>query len=240
MHPLRLFLFLSLIAIELLPVPGLRAEAPASPAPFAPEEFLAALSRDLASHFNLEGDLQLELLRPLSPVRPVAAGWTITVLDYPAEPASSMLVRCRVSDADGVAMETSLLLHAALWRDTWVVRLPLTVGSVFDPSRLESRRSDVLRQRELLPATVGDHTYVFSRAVPAGRPLTWHDIARRPLVRKGELVEVTAAEGLLVVSMKALALENGAQGETVTVRNLESRKDFPAIVTDENHVQIHF
>jgi flagella basal body P-ring formation protein FlgA len=70
--------------------------------------------------------------------------------------------------------------------------------------------------------------------------LTWHDISRHPLVRRGDLVVVTAAEGLLVVSMKALALENGAQGDTVTVRNTESRKEFTALVTDEDHVQIQF
>jgi flagella basal body P-ring formation protein FlgA len=40
--------------------------------------------------------------------------------------------------------------------------------------------------------------------------------------------------------MKALALESGAMGETVTVRNTESRKEFTAVVTDENHVQIQF
>jgi flagella basal body P-ring formation protein FlgA len=40
--------------------------------------------------------------------------------------------------------------------------------------------------------------------------------------------------------MKALAKQNGAQGEAVTMMNLESRKDFTAIVVDENHVQIRF
>ncbi|MCX6945752.1 MAG: flagella basal body P-ring formation protein FlgA [Opitutales bacterium] len=40
--------------------------------------------------------------------------------------------------------------------------------------------------------------------------------------------------------MKALALENGAQGDTVTLRNPESHKDFSALVIDENHVQVRF
>ena len=59
-------------------------------------------------------------------------------------------------------------------------------------------------------------------------------------MRKGDLVDVTASEGALSISMKALAMQNGAQGEAVTVRNLDSRKDFTAIVVDENHVQIRF
>jgi flagella basal body P-ring formation protein FlgA len=40
--------------------------------------------------------------------------------------------------------------------------------------------------------------------------------------------------------MKALAMENGARGDTITVRNPESRKDIAALVTDENRVQVRF
>ena len=70
--------------------------------------------------------------------------------------------------------------------------------------------------------------------------LTWRDITRRPLVRKGNLVEVSAGDGQLLITMKALAMENGAQGDTVTVRNPVSRKDFAAMVVDENRVQVRF
>ena len=74
----------------------------------------------------------------------------------------------------------------------------------------------------------------------SGRMLTWRDITRRPLVKKGDVVEVSASTGLLVVTMKALAMESGAQGETVTVRNPESHKNFSAIVVDENRVKVRF
>ena len=45
--------------------------------PLAHEQFLADLARDLAAHFNLEGDLQLELLRPWSPPARVASTWAV-------------------------------------------------------------------------------------------------------------------------------------------------------------------
>jgi flagella basal body P-ring formation protein FlgA len=35
-------------------------------------------------------------------------------------------------------------------------------------------------------------------------------------------------------------MENGAQGDTVTVRNPESQKNFAAVVVDENRVQVRF
>ena len=214
-------------------------DRPAS-TPLTHEQLVSALARDLAAHFNLEGDLQLDLLRSWSPPARVAAVWTVEVVEYPAIPSSSMLVHCRIlADATAVA-DTTFVLRASLWRDAWVTRQPLTVGAVFDPTILEARRTDLFRDRDVLPAAVGDRSYIFARAVSAGRVLTWHDIARRPLVKKGELVDVSAAEGLLVVTMKALAMENGSQGDTVTLRNPESQKNFAAVVVDENRVQVRF
>lgn len=222
------------------------AAAPAtSGTPFTREQFITALSRELSAHFNLEGELQLDLLRPWSPPARIAATWDVLVLEFPSLPAASMLVRVRLL-ADGQPVSTNretdlaLVLRASLWRDVWAARQPLAVGATFDPAELETRRVDLFRERDLLPAGVGDRTFIIARAVPAGRSLTWRDITRRPLVKKGETVEVSAASGLLVVTMKALAMESGARGDTVTVRNPQSQKNFAAVVVDENRVQVRF
>ncbi|MBI2516356.1 MAG: flagellar basal body P-ring formation protein FlgA [Opitutae bacterium] len=214
----------------------------ASPAasPLTQEQLVGALERDIAAHFNLEGELKLELLRAWSGPDRVAREWQVQVAEYPTLPTSSMLVRCRVL-ADGAAVaEPTFVLRAALWRDAWIARQPVTNGGAFDPSLLDTRRVDAFRERDALPAAVGDRSFVFTRSVQAGRLLTWRDVARRPLVRKGDLVEVSAAEGALVITMKGLAMQNGAQGEAVTIRNPESKKDFTAFVVDENRVQVRF
>jgi flagella basal body P-ring formation protein FlgA len=216
------------------------AAGAAEQTPLTHEFLLNSLTRDLSARFNFEGDLQLELIRPWAPPARVASRWEIHVLEFPAVPSSSLMLRCRVlADGANVA-ETTFVLRAQLWRDAWVSRQPLTNGSTFDAALLEARRVDMLRERDVLPAAVGDRSYIFTRSVQAGRMLTWRDIARRPLVKKGDLVEVSATEGALVVTMKAFAMENGAQGDTVTVRNPESRKDFAAMVIDENRVQVRF
>jgi flagella basal body P-ring formation protein FlgA len=216
------------------------SDAVAPAAVFAREQVVAALARAVSSHFNLEGDLQLELLRAWTAPGRTAHAWDLEVLEYPSAASSTMMLRCRVL-ADGAAFtETSFLVRAQLWRDAWTTRQPIAHGSAFDASALEARRVDLLRDREALPAAIGDRSYVFARSVPAGRLLTWRDVARRPSVRKGDVVEVSATEGQLVVTMKALAMENGAKGDIVTVRNPESRKNFSALVVDENRVQVRF
>ena len=239
MRALQNILRLAFAVCALGAASALCAAAPS--AALTSEKLIAALGRDLTAHFNLEGDLQLELLRAWTPPTRSAAVWVVSVVEFPSVASASMLVRVRLF-ADGqpvtAAADGALVLRASLWRDAWVARLPLTVGGAFDPAALEVRRVDLFREREVLPAAVGDRSFIFTRSVAAGRLLTWRDIARRPLVRKGDFVEVSATSGLLLVTMKAQAMENGAQGETVTVRNPVSQKNFSAVVTDENRVQV--
>ena len=236
---------LTLTALAFGVAPQSRADLGAVPAaafdtPFTRDDLLAQLGQKIAAHFNLEGELQLELIRAWAPPARVAASWEVTVLEFPTLVSSSMLLRCRVlADAVPVA-DTTFVVRAQLWRDAWAARQPVAVGTTFDPSVLEVRRVDLLRERDVLPAAVGDRSHIFARALPPGRLLTWRDITRRPLVKKGDLVEVSAIDGSLAVTMKALAMENGAQGDTVTVRNPESRRDFAALVIEENRVQVRF
>jgi flagella basal body P-ring formation protein FlgA len=218
------------------------AEPAAAPAArlLTQEQFVAALGADLSSHFNLEGELQLELLRPWSAPERAAQSWQVEVTEYPAAPAGSMMLRCRIRGDGAAGAEQTLVLRAALWRDAWYARQPLSNGTRFDPSMLDARRTDFLRDRDALPATAGDGSYDFARGVLAGRLLSWRDIARRPLVHKGEVVDVSATDGLLTINLKGLALQNGAQGETIAVRNPDSKRDFSASVIDEKRVQVRF
>lgn len=219
---------------------GASSEATSSVTPLTRDLILSSLSRDLTSHYDLDGNLELELLRSWTPPAQVASRWSIDIADYPAVASSSMVIRCRVS-ADGVALaEPTFILHAMLWRDVWVTRLPLTTGSTFDPAVLDTRRVDMFRDRDALPAAVGDRSYIFACSIPAGRLLTWRDIARRPLVKRGAMVDVSAVDGTLVITMRGEAMENGGRGDMVTVRNPTTRKDFAATVVDENHVQVRF
>ena len=141
-----------------------------APVTFSREQVIASLTRAIVAHFNLEGDLQLELLRAWTPPARAAHAWDLEVLEFPATASSTMMLRSRVV-ADGAPFpaETNILVRAQLWRDAWVARQPAVSGGVFDASALETRRVDLLRDREALPAAVGDRSYIFARAVSAGR-----------------------------------------------------------------------
>jgi flagella basal body P-ring formation protein FlgA len=234
---------LLLLALLLAGSVGLRAVPAAAADPgaaYTGDRFRAEISRLLAAHFNLDGDLQVEFVRPWTPPERMAAVWQVVLTEFPATPSNVMLLRCRIV-ADGLPVgDESVLVRASLWRDAWFARQPVAAGSIFNPAVLDIQRIDSFRVHDAVPVTSGDRTMSFTRDIPADRVVTWHDLTRRPLVRKGELVEATAREGELYVTMKAMALENGARGDVITLRNLESHNEISAQVVDENRVEISF
>lgn len=209
--------------------------------PISREQFLTELTSQLGAQLKLEGELQLELTRVWNgPRLAPEARWQLELLEVPALPSANMMLRCRIL-ADGAPLgEWSLLVRAQLWRDGLVTRLPVDRGQSFDPALVDTRRIDAFRERDTLPASAADATLVFSHPITAGRLLTWRDLVKKSLVHKGDIVDVTAIDGQLSITMKAQALANGARGETVIVRNMESKRDFSALVVSENRVQVRF
>ncbi|MET0261329.1 MAG: flagellar basal body P-ring formation chaperone FlgA, partial [Rariglobus sp.] len=165
---------------------------------------------------------------------------TVSVIEYPEVLAPSMLVRLRYLQGKSILREDTLALRVSLWRDVMVSAIPLNRGDSLTLQVIETRRVDALRDRDSLSISVAGADYVFSRAIPAGRPLTWRDVMRRSLVQKGQMVEVLASDGSLVISMKALAMQDGAKGDAVRVRNVESKREFIAKVTAENRAEVRF
>jgi flagellar basal body P-ring formation protein FlgA len=214
--------------------------APASA--FDRDVLRTTLATELAAHYSLADELEVSLVRPWeSPVPADDAGAVeVSVVEYPETLAPAMLVRVRYLREKKILREDTLALRVNLWRDAMFAAAPLVRGDAVSLKVVELRRVDALRDREALPASMAVEDYVFARAIPAGRPLTWRDVARRSLVHKGRMVEVLASDGSLVITMKALAMQDGAQGDSIRVRNLESKREFIAQVTSENRAEVRF
>lgn len=204
------------------------------------EAALESLATQLIGYFRCEGELQLEFLRAWAEPKASSEPYRLVVTEYPSQLASNLAVRVRLESGATSLGEFSLTLRAQLWREAWVTRQPVEREAIFDPVLLDTRRVDALRERDVFFANAGDSDLTFARAQPAGKLLSWRDFSKRTRVRKGEVVEVSASEGALSISMKGLALQNGGVGDIVTVRNLESRKDISALVIADNRVQVRF
>lgn len=211
----------------------------------AEHPWLATLSALLVDRYHAVGELRLAWQRP--PAASVPRDADLELVNAPAVLAPQILVLVRAREASGRVTEHSLLFRAELFRDGWQLRQPAATGAPLVPAALESRRIDVLRERDAFVLDAASSSadaplpeLDFARAVPAGRVLVWRDVVRRPLVRRGQSVDVVASDGALTVSLRAVALHDAARGEPVRVRNPDSKREFVAVVTADSRASVRF
>ena len=243
MKRLRQFLAVALLATVTAAPVVTRAAEPAAPvvvAPVTPDQFLPQLVAQLSAHFRLEGELQLELLRNWTAPALPAAPWEMTVVSPPPSLAPQMIVRVRLVSAQRNLGEWNLPLRAQLWAEALVAQRPIIRGQILDSSLFDFRRTDFIHAKDAVPAGAALDSLTVARGVGVGAVLTWRDVVRRALVQRGGRVEVVAGTGALTITMKAVAMQSGALGETILVRNPESRRDFSAVVTAENQARVTF
>ncbi len=231
----------SLAVIAPSPVAAQAAASSAAPAPAtapATEDlWLVSLSALLADRYHTAGELRLSWIRSRPAGTPADAD--LVIVSAPSELAPQVLVTVRATDDAGRSAEHTLVLRAELWRDGLALRDAAPTGAPLDPAAADVRRFDALRERDALPLSAVNEM-AFARAIPAGRLLTRRDVIRHPLVRRGQTIEVLATDGRLTVTLRAIALNDAGRGETVRVRNPDSKKDFVAEVTADSRATIRF
>ncbi len=72
----------------------------------------------------------------------------------------------------------------------------------------------------------------------AGRPLRSGDLMAPKIVSRGDLVTMILDDGVLNLTAKGKALENGSKGDTIRVVNTSSNVTIQAVVTGINEVRI--
>jgi flagella basal body P-ring formation protein FlgA len=96
-----------------------------------------------------------------------------------------------------------------------------------------------LRQRPVLAGEL-DGRQQLRQYLNPGTPLSWRHVASVPLVRRGEIIDVVAMEGALMISMKGKAIDDGSDGDLIRVSNLSTNKKFQAQVIDDKKARVLF
>lgn len=205
-------------------------------------DLLAAIEQAIADKFEPVGRLRLIPVSALPRLREGQETPVITLVDTPSRLNSgTMLVRYRLQAPDGPGSLHVLSFRAEVLADVWITQRRVSAGELLADLDLTTREIDLLREPKAVPADPAlINRYEIARPVAETRAITWTDITPRALVRKGQMVEVLATQGNLRITMKGQAVRSGALGEIVTIRNLESKRDFSAEVIDENKVRVHF
>lgn len=208
-------------------------------------ELFERLAKRLTERLALEdGELSLSPVSPWTPVEMPAGTWDVALLEAPDVKGltSNFYLRFRVDAGERQIGEWQVPVRAQLAQDVWVATRRLSRGETPDPAAdLEKRRLNVLAERQApIAARSPLDGYEVAQTVAAGQPLTWRDLSPRTLVHRGQVVNVVAGDGPFIISMKALATQDGANGAMVRVRNLTSQRDIDAQVVGEGKVQVRF
>lgn len=206
------------------------------------ETLLTEVARELSIHFGVNGELKLSFVRPWTAVQMPAADFAVTITDAPPDGlASSFNVKVKVVSAAETVGEWPLAVRAQLLQEMWAANGRIERGQPLDRSMLAVQKVDVLRDRQaFLSADLDPATFDTAQAITSPRLLLRRDLAERPVVRKGQIVEVVAKQGLLAITMKALALEAGPTGSLIKLRNVQSLKEFTGQIINESKVQVQF
>ena len=227
------------------------AETSQAPAPDAQKPVVEAVSAsDLLPYFQsllrekyaVQGDLRIYPLRSWGPISISGEDWKVEIIGHPVGgPASNIVINFRILSEGRSIGQWQWPVRCEIWRPVYVPKVRLKRGASLDTSDFDTVPVNTLRYyNKLVPVDTDLGAYELTQSISPAKPLSWTDLRVRPVVRKGEVVEVSAEKGMLRITMKALAMENGADGEFIAVRNLQSRKDIQAQVIGENKVKVFF
>jgi flagella basal body P-ring formation protein FlgA len=206
------------------------------------DDVLNELQKQLSAYFALKGDLRLGFVRDWRQVPLPGKDFDLTLTDYPPDGVTSLFtVTFKIASGGIEVGEWQIGLRAQLWQSVWVTQGRLDRGEALDRSMLNSQKIDVLREKEtLLSDDMDPDGYDVVQGIGPGRPISKQDVIERPVVHRGDVVDVIASQGLLNIRMKALALEDGGVNALIKMRNLDSSKVFNAQILNENEVKVHF
>jgi flagella basal body P-ring formation protein FlgA len=205
-------------------------------------ELVQGIQSDLPKRYDIQGDLRVTLQRRWVPLQLPASDFFAECVQLPPTGlASSMNIIVRGVSGGKIVGEWPLQIKVELYQKVWVAAQRLEAGHLLEQGLVTPQPMDVLRETTP-PISVEREVAGFelAQSVSKGRPLTRRDLVERPLVKRGQFVDAFAGEGGLSVRMRALAMEGGAAGTVIRVKNLDTKKEFYAQIINENQVQVRF
>jgi flagella basal body P-ring formation protein FlgA len=200
-----------------------------------------AIAKDLGVRMGVrEGEVRVKVIKEWMPLNIPSSAHFVEAFNLQGGGLTSMMAfYIRVISGGLVMGEWPIQARVELFQDVWVAQQRMERGQVVEDDAVESKRIDVLKERAVpLPNSFKLTGYELSMPVAAGKVLTRRDIIEKELVKKGQMVDVLVSQGSLSLRMKAMALEGGAAGITVKLRNLDSRKEFFGEVVAEGQVSV--
>ena len=163
----------------------------------------------------------------------------LRVLYHPGTPMAYMRVKFSLRTDDEQLGEWTVYYRAKLYRDVWVARSPGQVKKPLDQVDLAKERRDVINVRQSLwQGKKTDSKFCLAQGVSSGSLIYDRHVKLTPVVKRGQIVDAFVQLRSLTIRLKAEVLEDGAPGETVRMRNLQTKKELRGTVINEKFIKV--
>ena len=220
----------------------LLATAPAGFAALA--ELQPAITAALTDELEVnEGELVLTSVRPLPKVEvPEGFPLIVKITQAPAGGLGAfMTIKFSVTVGDQPRGVHTAFFKAALLREVWVATKYCNRLASLDRVSLKRKKVDVINLRTGIweGDKLTDDLQII-QAVPAGTVLQPRHVRRRPVVLRNQTVQAVIRHKALHIRLPVVALEDGAPGDVIRLRNPKSYKELRGTVMNGNTVSIKF
>lgn len=201
------------------------------------ELLTATLQREFVKN---RGELELHLGRPWTPMQVPDDPLTLKVSDMPPNGVmQNFIATCELWVGRERVGAWQVTVQAAIWRDVPLAGSTLMRGQLLKDADIVMERRDILLQRDIyLNYPTSDNSLELAESVPVGTPILNHSVRMRPLIPRGRVVEGIFQEGALNISLKVETLEDGLLGQTVRVRNPNTKRELYGKVQNDQTVLI--
>ena len=129
--------------------------------------------------------------------------------------------------------------HIHIYKYVWVSKLGLNRHQVIDLASVSKEKRDItqLTTGYLLADSPVEGLQI-RRNIPANQVLTKTMLGSQNLVKRGDRITIISRYAGIEVRAKGVALGDGSKGEKIRVKNISSKREIEAYVSDRQHVLV--
>lgn len=201
-----------------------------------------AIREELYQKYALDGELKIFLNKAFHDLPFHGKDWQIDIIQCPPDKITDkFLITFKINSHGKSLGQWQLPVRAELWQNAYISLKYIRKGEDLIDRYFKINPIDILRMRGRSVNIQEDlANYVAAQNIPQNDVLIYHDLKRKPDVLKGQIVDLIAIEGGMKISMKAKALEDGIQGEYITVQNMQSKKNIQAEIIGNKILRVYF
>lgn len=134
--------------------------------------------------------------------------------------------------------ERALAVRLSWSQPAVVATRPLERGAVIAAADVAVREVRVMRSQPLASSPEEAIGRRLGKSLQAGEPVLLNSLSLTPIIQRGDSVIITVRKPGFLVEVRGEALDAGAEGESIRVRNLQSRAVIQAVVVGSGRVEV--